>query len=170
MRAFGAILAVLAAVTVPAHAHITIETQQAVAGTYYKAVLRIGHGCEGTPTHTIRVRIPDGMVAVKPMPKHGWQLKTTIGKLAEPISDGHGGQITEGVREITWSGGKLLDEHYDEFVFRGRLPDKPGEVLHIPVVQECEKGIHRWIEIPAPGKSADDYKEPAPALKLLPKP
>jgi uncharacterized protein YcnI len=40
----------------------------------------------------------------------------------------------------------------------------------VPVVQECEKGIHRWIEIPAEGKSADDYKEPAPGIKLLPRP
>jgi uncharacterized protein YcnI len=37
------------------------------------------------------------------------------------------------------------------------------------VVQECEKGVHRWIEIPAAGKSSSDYPEPAPALKLLPK-
>jgi uncharacterized protein YcnI len=36
------------------------------------------------------------------------------------------------------------------------------------VVQECEKGVHRWIEIPAAGKTASDYKEPAPALKLVP--
>jgi uncharacterized protein YcnI len=37
------------------------------------------------------------------------------------------------------------------------------------VVQECEKGVHRWIEIPAAGKPASEYPEPAPALKLLPK-
>ncbi|MBM3546764.1 MAG: YcnI family protein [Alphaproteobacteria bacterium] len=170
MRALCASFAVLAGLALPAHAHVTLETQQAVAGTYYKAVLRVGHGCEGTPMHTIRVQIPDGVVAVKPMPKPGWQLSTKTGKLAQPISDGHGGQITEGVREITWSGGKLLDEHYDEFVFRGRLPDKPNTTLYIPVVQECEKGVHRWIEIPAEGKKADDYKEPAPAVRILPKP
>jgi len=35
-------------------------------------------------------------------------------------------------------------------------------------VQECEKGVHRWIEIPAAGKSAADYPEPAPGLTLLP--
>jgi uncharacterized protein YcnI len=40
--------------------------------------------------------------------------------------------------------------------------------MYFPVVQECEKGAHRWIEIPATGKSSSDYPEPAPALKLLP--
>lgn len=170
MRILCALFVVLAALASPAAAHVTLETQQAVAGSTYKAVLRVGHGCEGTPMHTIRVRVPDGMVIVKPMPKPGWQISTQTGKLAEPIDDGHGGKITEGVREITWGGGKLLDAHYDEFVFRGQLPSKPGQVLYFPVVQECEKGVHRWIEIPAAGKSANDYKEPAPALKLLPKP
>jgi periplasmic copper chaperone A len=37
------------------------------------------------------------------------------------------------------------------------------------VVQECETGVNRWIEIPADGKSAHDLKEPAPGVKLLPK-
>lgn len=169
MRIRCASFVVFAALAQPAAAHVTLETQQAVLGTTYKAVLRVGHGCEGTPMHTLRVRIPDGMLNVKPMPKPGWQLSTQMGKLAEPIDDGHGGRITEGVREITWSGGKLLDAHYDEFVLRGQLP-KTGNVLYFPVVQECEKGVHRWIEIPAPGKSANEYKEPAPALKLLPRP
>jgi uncharacterized protein YcnI len=36
-------------------------------------------------------------------------------------------------------------------------------------VQQCEKGTHRWIEIPAAGKSADDYPEPAPDLMIMPK-
>jgi uncharacterized protein YcnI len=170
MRAFSATLAVLAVFVSPASAHVTLESQQAVAGSTHKAVLRVPHGCAGSPTTAIRIRIPDGMTAVKPMPKPGWQLSTVTGKLAEPVSDGHGGQITEGVREIAWTGGKLLDAHYDEFVFRGTLPNKPGERLYVPVVQECEQGVDRWIEIPAPGKSADDYKMPAPGLRLLPRP
>lgn len=170
MRILCASLVVLAALAEPASAHVTLETQQAVAGSTYKAVMRVPHGCSGSATTAIRIRVPDGMTGVKPMPKPGWQLSTVTGKLDQPISDGHGGQITEGVREIVWSGGKLLDAHYDEFAFRGSLPNKPGETIHVPVVQECEQGVDRWIEIPAPGKSSDDYKMPAPALKLLPKP
>ena len=78
--------------------------------------------------------------------------------------------MSEDVREVAWSGGRLLDEHYDEFVVRVRLPDTPGEVLHFPVVQDCEAGGRRWIEIPEPGRSAHDDDEPAPSLRLLPKP
>jgi uncharacterized protein YcnI len=161
----AALLTVLAG---PALAHATLETKEAETGSYYKAVVRIGHGCEGSPTLKVRVRLPDGVTSVKPQPKSGWELATVKGKLATPITDSHGNPVTEGITEVDWSG-RLLDEHYDEFVVRVKLPDRPGETLHFPIVQECEQGAHRWIEIPKPGQDADDLKEPAPAVKLLPK-
>jgi periplasmic copper chaperone A len=40
------------------------------------------------------------------------------------------------------------------------------------VVQECEKGVHRWIEIPKDhdnGGHGTGSPEPAPGLRLLPK-
>ena len=133
----------------------------------YKGVVRIGHGCDGTATLKVRVRVPDGVIAVKPMPKPGWTLETVRATYAQP-ADYYGTALTEGVREIVWTG-KLLDENYDEFVFKGYIGAlEPGTKLYFPIVQECEKGTHRWIEIPAGGKSADDYKEPAPSVTLLP--
>jgi periplasmic copper chaperone A len=60
----------------PAVAHVTLEAQEANIGMPYKAVLRVPHGCEGSATVTLRVRIPDGVIAVKPMPKPGWMLST----------------------------------------------------------------------------------------------
>jgi uncharacterized protein YcnI len=75
------------------------------------------------------------------------------------------------VTEVKFSGGNLPDAYYDEFVFTGFLAGDldAGKTLYFPVVQECEQGVHRWIEIPAAGKSSHDYPEPAPGLKLLPK-
>ena len=153
-----------------ANAHVTLEVSEAPVSSTYKAVLRVGHGCEGgSPTIAIRVQIPDGMIAVKPMPKAGWELTTKIEPYAKPVKYFED-TLTEGVKEIAWTGGKLPDAWYDEFVFRGRLPDEgAGTKIWFPVVQECEEGVHRWIEIPAEGKTADDYEEPAPGLTLTPK-
>ncbi len=61
-------------------AHVTLESKEAPPNSSYKAVLRVGHGCEGKPTTAIRVQIPDGVIAVKPMPKPGWQLDTVKDK------------------------------------------------------------------------------------------
>lgn len=152
----------------PALAHATLEVTQAPIKSSYKATIRVGHGCQGSATLKVRVRIPEGYIAVKPMPKAGWALETIRAPYPQPVKY-YDETLKEGVREVIWTG-KLLDEHYDEFVVRGYLSDalEPGSRLYIPVVQECETGTHRWIEIPAPGKSADDYKEPAPSVKLLP--
>ena len=61
----------------------------------------------------------------------------------------------KGVKEVVWSGGKLPDDNYDEFVISTFLTGslKPNTTLYFPVVQECEQGISRWIDIPADGGS-----------------
>jgi uncharacterized protein YcnI len=151
-----------------ANAHAVLERREAPADSYFKAVIGIGHGCEGSPTLRVRVRIPEGVISVKPQPKAGWELSIRKDKLPKPVDAGHGRTITEEVAEVTWSG-RLLNENYDEFVLQVKLPDSPGETLYFLTVQECEKGVHRWIEIPTGGKARGDYKEPAPELKLLPK-
>jgi uncharacterized protein YcnI len=151
-------------------AHVSLERSEASPGAPYKAVFRVPHGCDGSATLKVRLQIPEGVIAVKPMPKPGWQLDVVKGKYEKAYPFFHGVMLSEGVKEVAWSG-KLLDEHYDEFVVAGYLAETlgTGRTLYFPIVQECEKGVHRWIEIPAAGTKADDYKEPAPGLRLVPK-
>jgi periplasmic copper chaperone A len=156
----------------PAGAHIALENRQATIGAPYKAVFAVPHGCAGSATIKIRVQIPEGVIAVKPMPKAGWSLDVVNGKYADQY-DYHGGKLSEGVKEVVWSGGKLPDHNYDEFVVSTFLTGglKPNSMLYFPVVQECEQGISRWIDIPD-GNAAhgQDSKSPAPGVKLMPKP
>ena len=62
-------------------AHVYLETAEAPANGTYKAVLRVPHGCDGKPTIGLRVQIPEGVIAVKPMPKPGWQLEIDQGQV-----------------------------------------------------------------------------------------
>jgi uncharacterized protein YcnI len=151
-----------------AHAHATLETAKAQVGANYKAVMRISHGCAGSPTLRVRIRIPDGFVGVKPMPKPGWTLETVLAPYGKTYEAPHA-TLTEGVREISWSGGRLPGDWYDEFVFVGTVAADltPGTTLYFPIVQDCETGAERWIEIPAEGASGHNLKAPAPGLKLL---
>ena len=148
-----------------ASAHITLETPQAEAGSTYKGVLRVGHGCDGSPTTALKLIVPAGVQKLKPMPKAGWELSVKTQKLAQPY-DYYGEQVTEDVSEVSWSGGQLPDAFYDEFVFRARLPKMPGEMLYFKVEQRCAKGETRWVDIPAAGQEAHDLPTPAAALKL----
>jgi uncharacterized protein YcnI len=156
----------------PAAAHVYLEGKQATVGASYKAVFAVPHGCSGSPTVKIRVQIPEGVIAVKPMPKAGWNVDVVEGKYAGEY-DYHGNKLSSGVKEVAWSGGELPDHNYDEFVVSSFLTDslKPDTTLYFPVVQECEKGVSRWIEIPAEGAGpTHEGKSPAPGVKLLPKP
>ena len=152
-------------------AHTSLETKEAPVGASYKAVFRVPHGCDGKPTNAVRVQIPEGAIAVKPMPKPGWALEKVSGAY-EKSYDNHGTPTKEGVKEVLWKGGHLGDDEYDEFVVRVYLTsDLPaGKVLYFPTVQECPDGAaERWIEIPAEGQSGDDLEFPAPGVKLLEK-
>ena len=169
-KSSGFVIAALLFAT-PAYAHVTLEGRQAPIGTWYKAVFAVPHGCAGSATTKIRVQIPDGVIDVKPMPKPGWNVEVVKGKYAAPY-DFHGGKISEGAKEVVWSGGKLADDNYDEFVISTYLTAtlKPDTVLYFPTVQECEQGINRWIDIPADAEHTHDTKSPAPGVKLIAKP
>lgn len=120
LKTICAATALLAAGIATASAHMTLERGEAAVGSTYKAVFRVPHGCGGKPTNVVRVRIPDGVIAVKPMPKARWTLEKIRGAY-DTTYEYHGSQVSEGVREVVWSGGNLLDDEYDEFVLRGFL-------------------------------------------------
>jgi uncharacterized protein YcnI len=157
------VLTVALAAAAPALGHITLDAEGANIGSYYKAVVHVPHGCNGSATTKVRVRIPDGVIAVKPQPKAGWTLEIKEGDYAQPYTL-NGAKVSSGVTEIAWSG-NLPDAYYDEFVFRGYITDtlKAGDTLYFPFVQECEQGVDRWID--TSGKS--DVSNPAPGVKLL---
>lgn len=150
-----------------ARAHVTLEVQTAPANATYKGVFRVPHGCDGAATTRITVEIPPGVTAVLPMPKPGWRL-TTVRREGAPPPTGHGA-VPE-VASVTWEGGSLDNAHYDEFVVRMRLPDRPGETVHFPVLQGCEGGRSvSWTQIPDPNRRPSDFPTPAAALRLLPR-
>lgn len=156
----------IALIASPVFAHITFEVPQAPVGSTYKAVLRVPHGCSGNATTKISVKIPEGFISVKPMPKAGWTLSTTKGAYKETY-ELWGSKVTEGVTEVTWADGNLPDEYYDEFVLRGTVAStlKSGTTLYFPVLQTCSTGEEAWIEIPVEGQPEPEL--PAPGLKLV---
>ncbi|HEY1102316.1 MAG TPA: YcnI family protein [Burkholderiaceae bacterium] len=166
----ASLLATAMLVATSASAHITLEQREAEAGSYYKAVLRVGHGCEGAPVRAITVRLPAGFRGAKPMPKPGWTLTIRRQPLATPY-DSHGRTVKDDVTEIRWEAGSqsawLPDAHYDEFVLRGQLPAAAGP-LWFKVLQTCAKGQIDWAELPASGTSTQGLKAPAALLQVTP--
>ncbi|WP_341705384.1 DUF1775 domain-containing protein [Ferrovibrio sp.] len=170
-RAFlaGAMLATLAAAvaTQPsARAHVVADPALAQPGSYFRTALRVPHGCDGRPTTALRVTIPDGVVSVTPQAKPGWQVAVAMRKLDRPVDAGHGRMTDMVPGEVSWTGGSLPGNLFDEFGLVLKLPATPGAQLWLPVVQGCDGGEARWEQIPAAGQSAHDLPRPAALIRI----
>ena len=171
LRTWAAITGLLL-ITQIAYAHIVLAEPKAVAGSYHKATLRVGHGCNGSSTNGLVVQVPTGFQGAKPQPKFGWTVATRKAKLVTPYNS-HGKTVTDDVVELRWTAADkeaaLLDEQFDEFSFMGRLPDQAGP-LWVKVLQTCENGQNDWSETPASGTSTHGLKAPAALLDVQPAP
>lgn len=132
-----------------AYAHVVAQPNTAVAGASFTAGFLVAHGCDGSPTVALRIKLPAGVTAVKPLPKEGWT-------------------VTEAAGEIAWRGGSIDPHQHETFAIALTLPNEPGTTLYFPAIQECRQGTNRWIEIPAAGQSVKDLKFPAPSVTLTP--
>ena len=152
-----------------ADAHVTLQTEAAPVGSFYKAVLRVPHGCDGSPTVALEVEIPPGVIAVKPQPKPGWKIEIARKRYQRSYSF-HGKDVSDGVGVLTWSGSKLPDEYYDEFAFNAFLSDvlPTKTILYFRVTQTCDSGKNAWTDIADDSKEPHAKSHPAPHLRLVP--
>ncbi len=152
--------------SVPAFAHVTANPDQGAADAFLMTSFTVPHGCGGSSTVAVRIKIPDGVSSVKPQMKPGWKVDIKMRKLAQPIKGENGAMLTETVDEVDWTGGPLPDSMYDSFGFVMKMPAGAGRTIYFPTVQECEKGANHWINIPAAGQPWHDVRDPAPFVKL----
>ncbi|HQZ36877.1 MAG TPA: YcnI family protein [Ilumatobacteraceae bacterium] len=137
--------AVLALAT-PAFAHIDPDPQEAPAGSEQSVGFTVQHGCDGSPTIQLDMRLPEGVSSAVPQPPDEW-----TGTL-----DGN---------VVTFAGGPLADDVELTFRVSMILPTLPDTTIFFPFVQRCELGEIRWIDIPQ-DDSGEELDEPAPAMLL----
>ena len=147
-----------------AAAHVTANPSSAPADSFAVISLRVPHGCDEAPTTAISVKVPDGIVEATPQAVPGWRSEVVEGKLAQPV-ELEGETITEGVKQVTWTGGPLSPHEFTDFGLSVKLPNTPGKTIYFPTVQRCTGGkTTRWITITPPG--AEEPESPAPAVQL----
>lgn len=148
-RLLGAAAIILVGLTVasPAFAHIDPDPTDAQAGSEVSVGFTVQHGCDGSPTVQLDMRLPDGVGAPTAEPPDGWT-----------------GQVDGNV--VTFEGGPLPDDQELTFRVRMTLPATPDTTIYFPFVQRCEVGEIRWIDTPSDGSGAE-LDEPAPAMQLF---
>lgn len=147
-----------------AGAHVFVTPTDAPAGGFATLVFTIPHGCDGAATNQVSIKMPPEIVSATPQAVPGWEVKTKEGKLAKPVEQ-EGETITEGVREVTWSGGPLPDGQFTDFGISVSFAGEAGDVAEFPTIQGCEGGKQvAWIQ-PTPA-SGDEPEHPIPAVML----
>lgn len=164
---FATAIATLASTTAVL-AHATFANQPVKVGSYVAATLQVPHGCDGKPTNEVQIKLPEGFISAKPMPKAGWDVEIIAGDYQSSY-DNHGKQVKSGPVEIRYKNGELPDNFYDTFVVYGKVAaGDPATGLAFPTVQLCGTDAKvAWDQIPAPGQDPHDLDGPAPILKLV---
>jgi len=150
----------------PAMAHVTVNPREATRGGFAKLAFRVPNEQSNASTVKVEVVFPDDnpvpSVTVRPTP--GWRFTIVRQKLPTPLTDDDGNQIAETVSRITWEGGVIAPDEFQEFeVSLGPLPDADRMVFK--ALQTYDNGdVVRWIDVAAPGAKAPDH--PAPVLTL----
>ncbi|MCU1372552.1 MAG: nuclear export factor [Ilumatobacteraceae bacterium] len=147
-------LAVAAAVGValciagPASAHIHTDPEEVQAGTENSVGFVIEHGCEGSPTTQVELRLPEGVTAISAEDQGGFSASVD-------------GQV------VKFTGGSLPDGTEQAFTVTFTAPGEAG-TIDIPLIQTCEEGSTDWIEPEVDGQPEPEH--PAPQLAVAANP
>lgn len=152
----------------PAAAHVTVHPEQAEQGDYGKVAFRVPNEEAQASTTKLQVYLPKDQplasVSVRPTP--GWKVTIDKRKLDKPIKTEHG-TVTRAVSRITWSGGSIKPDRFQEFqVSLGPLPKKSTRMVFKALQTYSNGDVVRWIENPKPGGAEPEH--PAPTLRLTP--
>lgn len=154
--------------TTAVFAHATFANPPAKVGSYVAATLQVPHGCDGKATNEVQIKLPEGFISAKPMPKAGWEVEVITGDYQKGY-DNHGKEVKSGPVEIRFKNGELPDNFYDTFVVYGKIAaGDPAMGLAFPTIQLCgSDGKVAWDQIAAPGQDPHDLDGPAPVLTLV---
>jgi uncharacterized protein YcnI len=143
-----------------AQAHVTLQPNEAPEGAYTVLDVRVPNESDSENTTKVAVQFPEGFGDVSFQAVPGWNVKVVHQKLKKPIQTDDG-PITEGVREVIFSGGKLPPGEFQDFPLSLQIPGKAGEELTFKAVQTYEKEVVRWIGAP-------ETEHPAPQVLVTP--
>jgi uncharacterized protein len=155
----------LGALAVPAvaQAHVTLQPKTAAAGAYVVEDVRVPNETDDAVTTKVAVQFPEGFASASYQAIDGWSVKVVKEKLATPIKTDDG-EITEGVKTITWTATSKADGiapgQFQDFPLSVQIPGKAGDTLTFKALQTYSDGtVARWIGAP-------DADKPAPQVQV----
>lgn len=135
-----ATLALLVTTAAGAGAHVHTSPENVRPGATATVSFVIGHGCSGSPTTSVAIKVPATVTRVSGVAPKGWTAA-----------------FSNSV--VTFAGGTLADKVKASFGVTFTAPARTGTLL-FPTVQTCVKGKNSWIDAPLAGGA--EPENPAP--------
>lgn len=165
------VVAGLAVAAGAASAHVTVNPNSATQGGYTKLTFRVPNEKASASTTKVEVVVPTDnpipSISVKPVP--GWTAVIERSKLATPVKDDDGNEVTDAISKITWTASgdaAIKPGQFQEFdISAGPLP-QVDQIVFKALQTYSDGDIVRWIDVPRAGEEVD---HPAPVLKLAAK-
>ncbi|HEY2056088.1 MAG TPA: YcnI family protein [Solirubrobacterales bacterium] len=156
----AALLALALLTPAAAGAHVTVQPAEVPEGAYTVLDVRVPNESDSENTTKVAVQFPEGFGDVSYQAVPGWNVMVVHQKLKKPIQTDDG-PVTEGVREVIFSGGKLPPGQFQDFPLSVQIPGKAGEELTFKAVQSYENEVVHWIGAP-------ETEHPAPQVLVTP--
>lgn len=130
----------------PSDAHVTVTPREAPAKSSPQLTIRVPTE-KDVPTESVRLEFPPGLQVLRLKPLAGWTAE---------LERNESGKIVA----VTYGGGKIGPEEYQEFSLVARLPDATGPI-RIKAYQRYAGGVQvAWIN--------DAEPQPAPTITVTP--
>ncbi|MCU1546487.1 MAG: hypothetical protein JWP30_1587 [Homoserinimonas sp.] len=144
--ALGAATLIAISSPIAAHAHITVTPTDADAGSYAVLSFSASHGCEGSPTTSVAITVPEQIESVSPTVNPNWTISVEDNQVVytalTPLPDGQ----------------------RDTFELSVKLAEgEAGTEIVFPVLQSCEVGFTAWTAADSDGKEPE---HPAPSVLM----
>jgi uncharacterized protein YcnI len=147
-NSFASTILVLAAIVLLASAHVTVNPREAIAKRGGLFTINVPTE-RPVATTKIRVEFPANLRVSRIRSKLGW----TAGVERD---------TSKAITAVTWTGGKIGPDEFDEFAFNARINSEGADTLVLKAYQTYEGGeVVGWTETVDP-----KAKHPAPKITV----
>ena len=133
------------AVSAAAWAHVVVSPEEVAAGDYETLTVSAPTEKE-VPTTEIRVEVPDGFTLSGVQSVPGWEY----------AFEEEGGLVTA----VTWSGGEIGPQEFQQFLIQAQAPEESGEYQWKTIQTYGDGSVVEWTGAP-------DAEQPASVVEVV---
>ncbi len=127
-------------VTPIATAHVTLNPNEWEAGGFARFAVRVPNERPNASTTEVTMQFPENVISASFQDVPGWTRRVEMAPLDEPIEEEGEEPITERIATVTWTGGEIEPNEFQEFGISFQVPEDATAPLLFPATQTYSNG------------------------------